>query len=150
MKTTWIIRCSFAGLLFLAAPWTGALRAASVNELKDDTGKTIIRYVVDAPDNIAPAGTTDPTKQVGLFLCFHEHDRPTGDEILPVRAALARLARYAVANLFGGLPLYVGGAARGGVEAALGAATLGLAVLVARDGSVNSDRLLRLVVRAKV
>jgi TPR repeat protein len=91
MRTTWIIRCSLAGLLFLAAPWTGPLRAASVAELKDETGKTIIRYVVDAPDNVAPAGTTDPAKQVGLFLCFHEHDRPTGDEILPVRAALTRM-----------------------------------------------------------
>ena len=46
-------------------------------------------------------------------------------------AGLARLAEYAVANLFGGLPLYVGGAARVGVEAALATAALGLAVMVA-------------------
>ena len=65
--------------------------AAVENELKDESGKTIIRYVVEAPEGIAPAGTTDPTKQVGLILCFHEHDRPTGDEILPVREALKRL-----------------------------------------------------------
>ena len=60
-------------------------------ELKDEAGKTIIRYAVAAPAGLAPAGTTDPTKQVGVFLCFPEHDRPTGDEMLPVRAALQRL-----------------------------------------------------------
>ena len=66
------------------------LRAAQETELKDDTGKTIIRYVVESPEGIAPAGTTDPARQVGLFLCFPEHDRPTGDEILPVRESLKR------------------------------------------------------------
>jgi HEAT repeat protein len=69
---------------------TVPLRAAPETELKDDTGKTIIRYVVESPEGIAPAGTTDPARQVGLFLCFPEHDRPTGDEILPVREALKR------------------------------------------------------------
>ena len=49
-----------------------------------------------------------------------------------IGAGLARLAEYAVANLFGGLPLYVDEPARTGVEAALGAAALGLAVMVAR------------------
>lgn len=60
-------------------------------ELKDEAGKTIVRYAVSAPAGIAPAGTTDPNKQVGLFLCFPEHDRPTGDEMYPVKAALERL-----------------------------------------------------------
>ena len=27
---------------------------------------------------------------MGLFLCFPEHDRPTGDELLPVRESLKR------------------------------------------------------------
>jgi hypothetical protein len=61
------------------------------SELKDDAGRTIIRYVVEAPERIAPAGMTDPAKQLGLFLCFPEHDRPTGDELLPVRESLQRL-----------------------------------------------------------
>ena len=75
----------------LAVSWfTTPLRAAQETELKDDTGKTIIRYVVESPEGLAPAGTTDPTRQVGLFLCFPEHDRPTGDEILPVRESLKR------------------------------------------------------------
>lgn len=55
---------------------------AEERELKDDAGKTIIRYVAEAPEK--PAG------QLGLFLCFPEHDRPTGDEIYPVREALRR------------------------------------------------------------
>ena len=38
-----------------------------------------------------PPPTRDPAKQLGLILCFPEHDRPTGDEILPVREALNRL-----------------------------------------------------------
>ncbi len=60
-------------------------------ELKDEAGKTIVRYAVSAPAGIAAASTMDPAKQVGLFLCFPEHDRPTGDEMLPVKAALDRL-----------------------------------------------------------
>jgi hypothetical protein len=80
-----------AGLAVLAASFTTPLLSAVDTELKDEAGKTIIRYVVEAPENVAPAGTTDPAKQLGLILCFAEHDRPTGDEILPVREALKRL-----------------------------------------------------------
>ena len=72
---------------FFALP----LGAAAEHELKDASGKTIIRYVVESPEGMAPAGTADPAKQVGLILCFHEHDRPTDDEILPVRESLKRL-----------------------------------------------------------
>jgi TPR repeat protein len=68
----------------------GSLRAAEETELKDDTGKTIIRYVVEVPPGIAPAGTTDPARQVGLFLCFPEHDTPTGADLFPVRQSLWR------------------------------------------------------------
>ena len=71
----------------IALPVQGAAEA----ELKGPDGKTIVRYVVEAPENIAAAGTKDPAKQVGLILCSAEHDRPTGDEILPVREALERL-----------------------------------------------------------
>src|SRR5229473_2639508 len=80
----------FAVLLFAASSSTPA-RAAEESELKDEAGKTIIRYVVEAPEGIAPAATTDPARLVGLFLCFPEHDRPTGDELLPVRESLQRL-----------------------------------------------------------
>lgn len=75
-------------------------------ELKDGAGRTVIRYAVAAPAGLAPAGTGDPGRQVGLFLCFPEHDRPTGDEMLPVRAALERLG---LAEQF----VVVGGASAG-------------------------------------
>jgi hypothetical protein len=76
----------FIPLLLLTLP----VFAAQEAELKDDAGKTIIRYVIEVPHGLAPAGTTDPAKQVGLFLCFAEHERPTGDELLPVRESLRR------------------------------------------------------------
>lgn len=66
------------------------MSAEEERELKDGAGKTIIRYVAETPELLAPAGTGDPARQLGLFLCFPEHDRPTGDEILPVREALKR------------------------------------------------------------
>jgi TPR repeat protein len=68
---------ALAGVMLLPA------YGAEERELKDESGKTVIRYVADVPEGMA--------KEVGLFLCFPEHDRPTGDEIYPVRAALERL-----------------------------------------------------------
>lgn len=79
--------CATVILTALASPMLYSAEA----ELKDNAGKTIVRYVVEVPDGIAAAGTQDPAKQVGLVLCSAEHDRPTGDEILPVREALRRL-----------------------------------------------------------
>ncbi len=75
----------------VAASLTAPLRAAADTELKDDAGRVIIRYVVEPPAGIAPANTTDPAKQVGLFLCFPEHDNPTDADIFPARQALWRL-----------------------------------------------------------
>jgi hypothetical protein len=66
------------------------VQAAEI-ELKDAAGKTIIKYVVETPEGMAAADTKDPAKQLGLILCFPEHNRPVGDEILPVREALKRL-----------------------------------------------------------
>jgi hypothetical protein len=77
-------------LTLVALLSAASLHGAPETELKDDAGKTIIRYVIEVPPGIAPAGTTDPARQVGLFLCFPEHERPTGDELLPVREALRR------------------------------------------------------------
>jgi predicted esterase len=74
--------------LFAAA---ASLRATEPTELKDDAGKTIIKYVVELPDGIAPASTTDPAKQVGLILCFPEHDQAVDSDVFPVRQALTRL-----------------------------------------------------------
>ena len=67
-----------------------SLLLSSAPEAEFKFGDTTVRYAVEAPRTIAPAGTTDPAKQVGLILCFPEHDRPTGDEIYPVRESLRR------------------------------------------------------------
>jgi hypothetical protein len=78
-----------AGLLFAAA-LIAPLRAAGEAELKDAAGATIIKYVIEVPQGIAPAGTTDPAKQVGMILCSQEHDTPTGNDLFPVRQSLLR------------------------------------------------------------
>jgi TPR repeat protein len=92
MKLTAVDRSlKLACVIAVAASCSLPLRAAADTELKDDTGKTIIRYVAEPPAGMAPAGTTDPARQVGLFLCFPEHDTPTDADIFPVRQALWRM-----------------------------------------------------------
>src|SRR5260370_37522371 len=78
-----------AGLL-VAGSLVAPLRAAQESELKDETGKTILKYVIEVPPCIAPAGVTDPAKQAGLILCSQEHDTPTGNDLFPVRQSLLR------------------------------------------------------------
>src|SRR5215831_17042015 len=85
-----------AGILIVTAPLV-PLRAAGEAELKDASGATIIKYVVEAPSSLAPANTTDPARQAGLILCSQEHDTPTGNDLFPVRQTLLRqglLDRY--------------------------------------------------------
>jgi hypothetical protein len=67
------------------------LAATEQADLKDETGKLIVHYIVEAPANVAPAGTTDPAKQVGVIFCFQEHTSPPGADIFPVRESLKRL-----------------------------------------------------------
>ena len=82
-----------AGILVAAGCLTPALRAAEEAELKDEAGKVIARYAIEVPPGIAPAGTTDPAKQVGLIFCFQEHGTPTGNDLFPVRQTLRRLGQ---------------------------------------------------------
>lgn len=77
-------------LVLLAGVCIAPLGAAQETELKDETGKTILKYVIEVPPGIAPAGAADPAKQVGLILCSQEHDTPTGNDIFPVRQSLLR------------------------------------------------------------
>src|SRR3954451_20150603 len=86
-----------AVLSLAAAPLVAPLSAAQETELKDETGKTIIKYVIEVPPGIVAAGVTDPARQLGLILCSQEHDTPTGNDIFPVRQSLLRqglLDRY--------------------------------------------------------
>lgn len=68
-----------------------ALLAADEADLKDEAGKTIVHYIVEAPADVAPANATDPTQQVGVIFCFQEHTSPPGADIFPVRESLKRL-----------------------------------------------------------
>jgi hypothetical protein len=81
---------SLTRLGFVIASAVLPLVAAQETELKDDAGKTIVKYVIEVPEKIAPAATVDPAKQVGLILCFQEHDTPTGNDLFPVRQSLWR------------------------------------------------------------
>src|SRR5689334_16744079 len=67
-----------------------SLRAVQESELKDESGKTVLKYVLEAPPGLAPGATADPAKQVGLILCSQEHDTPTGNDLFPVRQSLLR------------------------------------------------------------
>src|SRR5262249_42510366 len=78
------------GLALVAGSLILPARAAQETELKDETGRVILKYVIEVPSVIAAAGTTDPAKQVGLILCSQEHDTPTGNDIFPVRQSLLR------------------------------------------------------------
>ena len=76
--------------LILVAPLLAAPLRAGEAELKDETGNTIIKYVIEVTPGVASAGTADPAKQVGLILCSQEHDTPTGNDLFPVRQSLLR------------------------------------------------------------
>src|SRR5580704_10556766 len=80
-----------AAVLIVAGSSIPALCASPETELKDESGKPVLKYIVEAPANVAPVGTTDPAKQVGVIFCFQEHGNPTGVDIYPVRESLKRL-----------------------------------------------------------
>src|ERR1051326_6201033 len=91
MQVTQQISRRLAAVLIAACGTLPALRAAQEADLKDETGKTIVHYIVEAPANVAPAATTDPARQVGLIFCFQEHTSPPGADLFPVRESLKRL-----------------------------------------------------------
>lgn len=79
-------------LVFLLSLTLFAATEAKLEYSGPGPAKTVVvvDYAYEAPAGIAPAATRDPARQVGLILCFPEHDRPTGDEIYPVRESLRR------------------------------------------------------------
>ena len=78
-------------LLVLAGCIAPSLYANEEVELKDEGGKTIVRYIVEAPAGVAPAAETDPRRQVGVIFCFQEHTSVPGADIFPVRESLKRM-----------------------------------------------------------
>jgi TPR repeat protein len=91
MKAVDLSLSSVAAALIVAGWCVPALGASDENELKDESGKTIVHYIVEAPANVAPVGTTDPARQVGVIFCFQEHTSPPGADLFPVRESLKRL-----------------------------------------------------------
>jgi len=69
--------------LFLSPYYVGAIHAAEETELKDNAGRTIIRYVVEAPQNIAPAGTTDRRSRWGCSSAFRSTTGPPATNCCP-------------------------------------------------------------------
>ena len=84
------LRCLVTALI-VAGCYVPALRALEEKDLKDETGKVIVHYFVEAPANVAPAGTSDPSKQVGVIVCLQEHTEAPSADIYPVRMSLKRL-----------------------------------------------------------
>jgi TPR repeat protein len=84
------LRCVVTAVI-VAGCYVPALRALEEKDLKDETGKVLVRYFVDAPANVAPAGTADPAKQVGIIVCLQEHTEQPQAGIYPVRMSLKRL-----------------------------------------------------------
>src|SRR5262249_7418223 len=77
--------------LIVAGCYVPVVRAVEENDLKDETGKVIVHYFVEAPTNVAAAGTTDPFKQVGVIVCLQDHTEAPSADIYPVRMSLKRL-----------------------------------------------------------
>jgi hypothetical protein len=69
----------------------GSLTAFDEGDIKDASGAAVLHYAVSAPKDMAPADTTDPAKQLGLILCYHEHDSKVDAEMPPVLESLDRL-----------------------------------------------------------
>ncbi len=84
-------RSLLSNIVILAGCFAPARGAVVENDLKDEAGKVIVHYFVEAPEHVAPAGTSDPAKQVGVILCFQEHTEAPTAGIYPVRSSLKRL-----------------------------------------------------------
>src|SRR5262245_43202737 len=83
--------CYLAAAHTVAGCYAPALHALEEKDLEDETGKVIVHYFVDAPANAAPAGTTDPARQLGVIVCLQEHTEAPSAGIYPVRMSLKRL-----------------------------------------------------------
>ena len=75
-------RCLVTALI-VAGCYVPALRALEENDLKDEAGKVIVHYFAEAPASVAPAGTTDPARQVGVIVCLQEHTEAPVSRYLP-------------------------------------------------------------------
>ncbi len=90
--------CTLAASSFaILACCTIRLFALEEGDLKDDKGEVIVHYAIETPRVMASPDSTDAAKQLGLFVCFHEHGGKAPDETYSV----IRIAETVEA--FGGL-----------------------------------------------
>ncbi len=82
------MRISASLLLLATATAVGAMEEM---DIKDASGAAVLHYAVEAPKNAPGADVTDPAKQLGLILSYHEHDSKVDAEMPPVIKTLARL-----------------------------------------------------------
>jgi enterochelin esterase-like enzyme len=75
-------------LLLCAAAAVGAMEEM---DIKDASGAAVLHYAVEAPKDAPGPDVTDPAKQLGLILSYHEHDSKVDAEMPPVIKTLARL-----------------------------------------------------------
>ncbi len=79
-----------SGDLMAAAPGAET-EATPLVEADFKDGAAAFHYAISAPKTFAAPSETDPAKQLGLFICFHEHFGMAHDEPPSVVEALARL-----------------------------------------------------------
>ena len=77
----------------LDLPNVGTAPTAITEADLKDGGTTVVHYFMSVPGGLPPADTTDPAKQVGLFITFHEHGGTGKDEIPSVTKSLSNLKR---------------------------------------------------------
>jgi hypothetical protein len=77
----------------LDVPGVGTAPSAITEADLKDGNTTVVHYFMSVPSGLPSAGETDPAKQVGLFLTFHEHGGTGKDEIPSVTKSLANLER---------------------------------------------------------
>ncbi|MBA3937054.1 MAG: hypothetical protein H0X38_06305 [Planctomycetes bacterium] len=82
------MRISASVLLLCAATTVGAMEEF---DIKDASGAAVLHYAVEAPKDAPGGDITDPAKQLGLILSYHEHDSKVDAEMPPVIKTLARL-----------------------------------------------------------
>lgn len=77
----------------LDVPNVGTAPSAVAEADLKDGSTTVVHYFMSVPGGLPAAGETDPKRQVGLFLTFHEHGGTGKDEIPSVTKSLANLKR---------------------------------------------------------
>ena len=83
LSSSAVLRALATGVLALCCQPLFALVEGELTEkdlTPDGSEKFVIAYAIEAPKDCPPADTTDPSRQLGLFLCFHGHGGKAANE----------------------------------------------------------------------